>query len=73
MSVDDKWKEGNKLLLLVRGDLELLETGKDTSVFLQGMRFVILFIGLFILELIILLQYIGIDFHFIPYFPYLLN
>jgi len=36
MSVDDKWKEGNKLLLLVRGDLEQLETGKDTSVFLQG-------------------------------------
>jgi hypothetical protein len=37
MSVDDKWKEGNKLLLLIRGDLEQLETGKDTSVFLQGM------------------------------------
>ena len=38
MSVDDKWKEGNKLLLLVRGDLEQLETGKDTSVFLQGVQ-----------------------------------
>ena len=38
MSVDDKWKEGNKLLLLVRGDLEQLETGKDTSVFLQGIQ-----------------------------------
>lgn len=36
MSVDDQWKECNKLLLLVRGDLELLETGQDTSVFLQG-------------------------------------
>jgi hypothetical protein len=37
MSIDEKWKEANKLLLLVGGDLELLETGKDASVFLQGM------------------------------------
>jgi hypothetical protein len=37
MSIDEKYKESNKLLLLVRGDLEKLETEKDTSVFLQGM------------------------------------
>eukprot|EP00026_Physarum_polycephalum_P013867 Phypoly_transcript_14320.p1 GENE.Phypoly_transcript_14320~~Phypoly_transcript_14320.p1 ORF type:complete len:217 (+),score=27.35 Phypoly_transcript_14320:2-652(+) len=36
MPIDEKYKESNKLLMLVRGDLELLETGKDTSVFLQG-------------------------------------
>jgi len=36
MSIDEKWKEANKLLLIVRDDLEQLETGKDTSVFLQG-------------------------------------
>jgi hypothetical protein len=45
MYIDVKYKESDKLLLLVRGDLELLETGKDTSVFLQGMQAYIIFLN----------------------------
>lgn len=40
MSIDEKWKEANKLLLLVRGDLESLETGQDSSVIMQGMLYI---------------------------------
>jgi hypothetical protein len=35
-SLDEKYKNAHKLLLQVKDQLELLETGQDTSVFLQG-------------------------------------
>lgn len=36
VEIETKYKESKKLLLTLRSQLEELETGKDTSIFLQG-------------------------------------